>query len=180
MPLEKKKLRLGAKSSTLHAAREVVLDDGEAVAQGEGELADRVRAGFGDVITADRHRVEVAHLVVDEVLLDVAHHAQREFGAEDAGVLRLVLFEDVGLHGAAHVLQGELLDARVGFRIDQFVAGDAEQAEAEAFVTLGQIAVVLRALHVFVDARRSSFRRRPSGRRLRAGISRRSGRSRCS
>jgi hypothetical protein len=40
--------------------------------------------------------------VVDEVLLDVAHHPQRELGAEDAGVLRLVFLEDVGLHGAAH------------------------------------------------------------------------------
>ncbi len=63
---------------------------------------DRVRAGFGDVITGDGHRIEVAHLVVDEILLDVAHHAQREFGGEDAGVLRLVFLEDVGLHGAAH------------------------------------------------------------------------------
>jgi hypothetical protein len=40
--------------------------------------------------------------VVDEVLLDVAHHAQRELGAEDAGVLRLVFLQDVRLHGAAH------------------------------------------------------------------------------
>ncbi len=45
------------------------LDVGEAVGQREGELADRVRAGFGDVIAGDRHRVEVLHLVVDEELL---------------------------------------------------------------------------------------------------------------
>jgi hypothetical protein len=41
-------------------------------------------------------------LFVDEILLDVAHHAQGELGREDAGVLRLILLEDVGLHRAAH------------------------------------------------------------------------------
>ena len=85
----------------LHPAREVVLDDREAVGERERELGDRVRAGLGDVVAADRDAVEVADLVVDEVLLDVAHHLQRELGREDAGVLGLVLLEDVGLHGAA-------------------------------------------------------------------------------
>ena len=98
---------------------------------------DRVRAGFGDVVAGDAHRVEVAHLLLDEVLLDVAHHAQREFGAEDAGVLGLVFLEDVGLHGAAHVLQGVGLDAGVGVGVHHFVAGDAEEAQAEAIVTVG-------------------------------------------
>ena len=37
------------------------LDEGEAVGQRERELTDRVRARLGDVIAADRHRVEVAH-----------------------------------------------------------------------------------------------------------------------
>ena len=63
-----------------HAAREVGLDIGEAVGQREGELADRVGAGFGDV----------------------AHHLQRELGGEEAGVLALVFLQDVGLHRAAH------------------------------------------------------------------------------
>lgn len=40
MPLLKKNEKLG-EVVDLHAAREVVLDDGEGVAQGEGELADR-------------------------------------------------------------------------------------------------------------------------------------------
>ena len=71
---------------------------------------DRVGAGFGDVIAGDRHRVEVADLVVDEVLLDVAHHLQRELGRENAGVLALVFLEDVGLHRAAHRRQRPFLD----------------------------------------------------------------------
>ena len=87
----------------VHAAREVCLDVGEAVGEGERELRDGVRARLGDVVAGDRHRVEVAHAVADEPLLDVAHHLQRELGGEDAGVLALVLLEDVRLHGAADV-----------------------------------------------------------------------------
>jgi hypothetical protein len=41
-------------------------------------------------------------LLVDEPLLDVGHHPQGELGGEDAGVLALVLLEDVGLHRAPH------------------------------------------------------------------------------
>ena len=66
--------QVGREVVDVHAAREVGLDVGEAVGEREGELADRVRAGLGDVVAGDRHRVEVAHLVVDELLLDVAHH----------------------------------------------------------------------------------------------------------
>ena len=105
MPFEKKKLQVRREVVDRHAAREVVLDDGEAVREREGELRDRVRPGLGDVVAGDRDRVEVAHLVGDEVLLHVAHHPQRELGREDAGVLRLVLLEDVGLHRAAHARQ---------------------------------------------------------------------------
>ena len=85
----------------VHAAREVGLDVGEPVGEGERELADGVRPGLGDVVAGDRHRVEVADLLLDEPLLDVGHHPQRELGGEQAGVLALVLLEDVGLHGAA-------------------------------------------------------------------------------
>jgi hypothetical protein len=60
---------------------------------------------FSDVVAGDRYRVEVLHVVLDEVLLDVAHHLERELGREDAGVLPLVFLEDVGLHGAADCLK---------------------------------------------------------------------------
>ena len=145
MPLLKKNDRFGAKSSMCMPAREVVLDEGEAVGQREGQLGDRVGARLGDVVAADRHRVEVPHLVVDEVLLDVAHQAQRELGREDAGVLGLVLLEDVGLHGAAHGGQRLGLDARVDLRRQHLVAGDAQQQQAQAVVAVGQRARVRRA-----------------------------------
>jgi hypothetical protein len=73
--------QVGREVVDVHAARQVGLHEGEAVAQREGQLADRVGAGFGDVIARDRHRVEVAHVVVHEVLGDVAHHLERELGA---------------------------------------------------------------------------------------------------
>ena len=89
----------------VHAAGKVGLDVGEAVGERERQLADRVGPGLGDVVAGDRHRVEVPHLVIDEVLLDVAHAPQREIRREDAGVLALVLLEDVGLHRAADIAQ---------------------------------------------------------------------------
>jgi hypothetical protein len=88
-----------------HAAGQVVLHIGEPVGQGEGQLADGVGPGFGDVVAGDGDRVEIAHIVFDEVLLDVAHHLEGEINGEDAGVLALVFLEDVGLNGAAHIFQ---------------------------------------------------------------------------
>src|SRR3970282_2654919 len=49
--------QVGREVVDLHPAREVVLDDGEAIGKGEGQLADRVRPGFGDVVPADGNRV---------------------------------------------------------------------------------------------------------------------------
>jgi hypothetical protein len=47
--------QVGREVVDVHAARQVGLDVGEAVGQREGELADRVGAGLGDVVAADRH-----------------------------------------------------------------------------------------------------------------------------
>src|SRR6266704_2837770 len=85
-----------------HSACKIGLDKSEPVGERKGELRDRVRAGFRDVIARDRGRVEIAHVVADEVLLDVTHHLEGELGREDAGVLPLVFLEDVRLHRAAN------------------------------------------------------------------------------
>ena len=104
--------QVGRKIIDVHAARQIGFDKGEAIRQRERQLRDRVRASFSDVITRDRYRIEVAHLVVDEVLLDVAHYLQRKLGREDASILALIFLQDVGLHRAAHVLQHPGLDLR--------------------------------------------------------------------
>ena len=100
----------------VHAAREIRLDVGEAVGEGERELGDGIRAGFGDVIAGNRDRVEILHLVVHEVFLDVAHHLQRELGGKDAGILALVFLQYVRLHGAAHRRQRPCPDLLVFVR----------------------------------------------------------------
>jgi hypothetical protein len=61
--------------------------------------------GFGNVIAGNRHRVEVADLVMNEEFLDIAHHLERKLGREDAGILPLIFLENVGLHRAAHIGQ---------------------------------------------------------------------------
>jgi hypothetical protein len=101
---------IGRELVHVHAPRQVILHKGEAVRQGKGQLADGIGPRLGDVVAGNRDAVEVAHAVINEVLLDVAHQPQGEFGGEDAGVLRLVFFEDVGLDRATHVGQHPLLD----------------------------------------------------------------------
>ena len=44
--------------------------------------------------------------MVDEELLDVAHHLEGELRREDAGALALILLQDVRLHGPPHRAQG--------------------------------------------------------------------------
>ncbi|OIQ71984.1 hypothetical protein GALL_463950 [mine drainage metagenome] len=102
--------QVGRKVIDVHAARQVGFNKGEAVGQRESQLADRVGTGFGNVVAGNRHAVEIAHVVVHKVVGDIAHHFQAEFGAEDAGVLALVFFQDVGLHRAAHVGQHPFAD----------------------------------------------------------------------
>ncbi len=89
------------------------------------------------MIAADRHRVEVSHVLGDEVLLDVSHHPQRELGGEDAGVLGLVFFQDVGLDRPSHPGKGLRLDPLVDLGGEHLVAGDTEKTEAQPVVALG-------------------------------------------
>ncbi len=75
-PVAEEEREVGGEVVDVHPPGQVVLDIGETVGEGEGELADRVGPGLGHVISRDRDRVEVVDLVVDEELLEVAHHPQ--------------------------------------------------------------------------------------------------------
>ena len=70
------------------------------------------------------------------------HQPQRQLDGEDAGVLGLVLLEDVGLDGAADDAEGVPPDARVDLRGQNLVAAHAEQHQAEAVVPLRKRALV--------------------------------------
>jgi len=85
MPFEKKNDRFGAKSSIFNAARQVVLDDREAVRERERELRD----GFAPASAMWYPEIDtsrVAHVSLAEVLLDVA--IIRAQLVERCGVLR--------------------------------------------------------------------------------------------
>ena len=105
------KRQVGSEIIDVHAPGQVGFDEGETVGQREGKLRDRVRSGFGDVVAGYGHRIKIADVVIDEVLLNVPHHAQAEFRGKNTGILPLVLLQDIGLHGAAHVFQGIRPDA---------------------------------------------------------------------
>ena len=86
----------------MHAPGQVSLHIGKAIGQGEGKLRNRVGPGLGNVVAGDGHRIEVAHLVLDKIFLDVTHHFKGELGGEDAGILALIFFKYVCLHRAPH------------------------------------------------------------------------------
>ena len=65
--------QIGSKVVDVHAACQIGFDKCEAVGQREGQLRNRVGPRFSDVVTADGHAVEIAHLVLDKVLGNVAH-----------------------------------------------------------------------------------------------------------
>jgi hypothetical protein len=125
---------VGPEGVDVHAPAQVILHEGEAVGEGESELRDGVGARLGNVVARNGHRVEVPHLLGDEILLHIAHEPQRELGAEDAGVLRLVLLQDVGLHRAPHFAQRIGFDLFINIFRKNFIACQSEQQKAEAVV----------------------------------------------
>jgi len=94
------------------------------------------------MISADRDTVVITNVVIDEELLDVAHHLHRKLGRENAGILRLILFQDVGLNRSAHQRQGFLPDARIRLGVNNQLTGHTQQPEPKPVVALGQISFV--------------------------------------
>ena len=106
----KEKREVGRKVVYVHAPAAVVFHKRETVGQREGELGNGVGPGLGNVVARDGHRVKIANIVVHKILGNVAHDLERKLGREDAGVLALVFFQDVGLHRAAHIGQHPFAD----------------------------------------------------------------------
>ena len=112
-----------------------------------GELGDGVGARFGDVVARDGHGVVVANAVVDVVLLHVAHEFEREGRGEDAGVLRLVFLENVGLDRSAHRLQRAGLDLSVDVCVHHLVARRPTVAKPNPLCPSGEVALGPTARH---------------------------------
>ena len=98
--------QVGRKIIDIHAPAQVIFHISKAVGQGKCQLRNRIGACLGNMVAGDGYRIKIPHLFVDEILLHIAHHPQGKFGGEDAGVLRLVFFQNIGLHGAAHGCDG--------------------------------------------------------------------------
>ena len=130
-----KETQMRCKLVNFHAPREIVLNNCKPIGQRERELADRVRTSFCDVISANRNAVIIAHAVINEELLYVAHHFHCEFSREDAGILRLVFLENVSLYRAADRRERLFADARKGICIDYLVTGYAQQAQSQTIVS---------------------------------------------
>ena len=133
----------------IHAACEVVLNNRKPIRQRKCELADRIRTCLRDVIAADGNAVVIADIVIDEELLHVTHHLHRKLRRENAGILRLVLLQDIGLHRAPNARQRIRPDARVSFRVDNEFSGYAKQTKAQSIAAIRQVAFINRSLAAF-------------------------------
>ena len=146
---------VGPKLVQVHATAQVVFDVGESIGERKGQLRDRVGTCLCNVIAADRNAVEVANRAVDERCLYIAHQAQGEFRGENAGVLGLIFFQDIGLDRTANLAHRLRLQALVVGRWENFIACATEQQEAESVVSFGQISLVNGALQASVFPFRS-------------------------
>jgi hypothetical protein len=83
----------------VHAGGNAGTDVFHAVGQREGQFDRLIGAGFLDVVTGNRDRVELRH-VLRGVAEDVGNDFHRRLGRIDIGVPHHELFEDVVLDGA--------------------------------------------------------------------------------
>ena len=88
--IAKEETQIGAKGIDVHAATQIVLDIRKPIGQGKRQLGDGVGTCFRNVVTTDGHRVEVAHLLINEILLHISHQSQSKFCRENTSVLRLI------------------------------------------------------------------------------------------
>ena len=86
------------------------------------------------MVAADRNTVVVAYLVFDKVLLHITHHLHGEFGREYAGILRLVLFQNVRLNRAAYDGECIVLDACINLRGNDLVTRYPEQTQPQTVI----------------------------------------------
>ena len=101
-PQSRKNERRGPNSIDRNAARREHFGISETVRKRVGRLLHRRRAGFADVITADRDRIPARHLARGE-FHHVGEETERRFDRENGFVLRLDFLEDVGLNRAAQI-----------------------------------------------------------------------------
>ena len=118
----------------------------KSIRERKGQLRDRVRPRLSNVISRNRHRVEVFHLLARKVFLDVPHDLQREFCRKDARVLSLIFLEDIRLHGSANLAKHIRANPPVYLGADNPVTRNPQQLEPQTAVTFRQASGIPRAL----------------------------------
>src|SRR6185369_16490049 len=93
-----------------HSPGQEILDIGESVGQGKGQLLHRAGTGLADMVAGYAQRIELPDPVVNEPFLHVPQQPYSEIGLENAFIPRLDLLEDVGLNGAAQLPEGLLAE----------------------------------------------------------------------
>src|ERR1700743_1601259 len=128
----------------MHAPAQVILHVSKPIRQRKCQLRYWVSARLGNMVAGNRYRVKIPYLIGDKILLDIAHHAQGKLGRENAGVLRLVLFQYIGLHRTAHSGDGFGFYLLVNIGRQYLVARKAEEHKTEAVVAHRYFTVIYR------------------------------------
>ena len=96
------------KLAHIESCRNGRFDIRDAIGNGERDLLRRGRAGFADVVAADRNRVPVGKLGI-AIRKQICHKTHRGLRRVDIGPPGDVLLENVVLHRAADLLRGDSL-----------------------------------------------------------------------
>ncbi len=104
---------LGDELIHVQPAAHSIFDILHAIAQGERQFLNRGRAGFADVVAADRNGVELGR-VLHGKFKGVDHQTHRRLGRVDVFLLRDVFLEDIVLQSAGKFIPVRALLFRYG------------------------------------------------------------------
>ncbi|MCY1522521.1 hypothetical protein D9M68_573790 [compost metagenome] len=111
----------------MHTPAKVIFYKSKPVAQGKSQLRNRVRTRLGDMIAGYRDGIKITDFLVNEILLNVAHHAQSKFSRENTGILCLIFFQNIRLYRTPHGTYGIGFNFMVYLRRKHLIAGNAQQ-----------------------------------------------------
>ena len=145
-PVAEEETQVRRKIIDVHAATQIILHIGKAVAQRKGQLRNRISPRLRNVVSADAHTVKIPHLIGDEIMLHITHQPQRKLRTENTSILRLILLQNIGLHRATNLTQSPRFDLFVFRFLQHVLSRYAQQHQAQTIVSFWQWPVVLRTL----------------------------------
>ena len=153
----KEETQVRRKIIDVHAATQIILHIGKAVAQRKRQLRNGVRTRLGNVVPADAHAVKIPHLIGDEIMLHITHQPQRKLRTKNTGILRLILLQNIGLNRSANLTQGPRFDLFVFRFLQHVLSRYPQQHQAQTIVSFWQWPVVRRTLQALGRIHRINF-----------------------